>query len=150
MSSSQFTTLFVAAVLLSAALRLWLTLRHRRHVAAHRAAVPAAFADKISLAEHQKAADYTAAKSRLGLLELAVDTAFLLALTVGGVLAWIDGGLTAWLGIGHWQGLALFGAVSLLSSVIGLPFALLFVLRLGMLPMLGVCALLGMAWTLLI
>jgi STE24 endopeptidase len=62
--SSVFTWAFLAALALSTATRLWLALRQTRHVRAHRDAVPGMFADVIPLSAHQKAADYTVAKSR--------------------------------------------------------------------------------------
>jgi len=57
-----------------------------RHVAANRASVPAAFADTISLEAHQRAADYTLAKGRFGLLAMAFGTAVLLGWTLLGGL----------------------------------------------------------------
>ena len=124
MTPSQFTLLFVTAVALSTALRLWLDLRHMRHVAAHRDRVPADFFGRIELADHRKAADYTAAKLRLGFVEILVDTAMLLLFTLGGLLALIDGGLRGWLGDGHLQGLGLFAAVGLIGFAVGLPTSL--------------------------
>ena len=67
-----FTTLFAAALAAGLLLKLWLATRQVRHVAQHRARVPAAFAERITLVAHQKAADYTIAKARLGILELAL------------------------------------------------------------------------------
>jgi len=55
--------------------------RHIRHVLANRDAVPAEFSASIPLAAHQKAADYTAAKTRLGMLETLGGAALLLGLT---------------------------------------------------------------------
>jgi STE24 endopeptidase len=103
---------------------LWLDLRHLRHVTAHRDVVPADFFGRIELADHRKAADYTAAKVRLGFFEILVDTLMLLLFTLGGVLALIDGGLRGWLGTGHLQGLALFGVVAVLGFIVGLPASL--------------------------
>jgi len=120
-----FAVLFLAALALSSALRVWLALRQQKHVLAHRAAVPAEFADRIALAEHQKAADYTAAKIKLGLAELALDVTLLLALTFGGILAMLDGFWRTQLeGAGLTHGLALFASLGLISFVVGLPFAL--------------------------
>jgi STE24 endopeptidase len=48
--------------------------------------VPAPFDQHISLAAHQKAADYTVAKARFGLLELAFGAALLLGWTLLGGL----------------------------------------------------------------
>jgi STE24 endopeptidase len=124
MTPYHFTLVFVAALALSTALRLWLDIRHLRHVVAHRDRVPDNFAGRIELADHRKAADYTAAKVRLGLLEIGVDLVVLLALTLGGGLAWIDQVLRGWLGGGYLQGLALFACVGLLGFFIGLPASL--------------------------
>jgi STE24 endopeptidase len=124
MTAYQFSLVFLAALTLSTALRIWLDLRHLRHVVAHRDRVPADFFGRIDLVDHRKAADYTAAKVRLGLIEIAVDTVVLLALTLGGGLALIDQGLRAWPGAGYWHGLALFAAAGLIGFVIGLPSSL--------------------------
>ena len=68
--SAQDTTLLTPAQLCTAAglIDTWLAARHIRHIARHRASVPAEFAPKVPLAAHQKAADYTVAKTRLGLV----------------------------------------------------------------------------------
>jgi STE24 endopeptidase len=124
MSPYYFSLIFLVALALSTALRLWLDLRHLRHVVAHRERVPADFFGRIELADHRKAADYTVAKVRLGLLEIAVDAVVLLALTLGGGLALIDRALQAWFGSGYLHGLALFAGVSLLGFFIGLPASL--------------------------
>ena len=124
MSSHHFTLLFVAALALSTVLRLWLDLRHLRHVEAHRDQVPVAFVGRIELADHQKAADYTVAKVRVGLIEIVVDSVLLLALTLGGGLALIDHALGAWFGGGYLHGLALFAGVGLIGFFVGLPASL--------------------------
>ena len=124
MSPQTFSLIFVAALLLSTGLRLWLDLRHLRHVAAHRDQVPADFFGRIELVDHRKAADYTTAKLRLGFFETLVDTVMLILLTLGGLLALIDGGLREWLGAGHPQGLALFATVGLIGFILGLPASL--------------------------
>ena len=123
MSAATFTTVFLAALGVSLALRLWLARRHEAHVAAHRAAVPPAFADRVTLPAHQKAADYTVARTRFERLETLFDACVLVALTLGGVL----GFLVAWTGTlpagPLWQDLALIVAVGLVTGVIALPFA---------------------------
>ncbi len=73
--SVLLTLVFAAALLAGLALRLWLASRQIRHVAQHRSTVPAAFAGRIPLAAHQKAADYTIAKARFSLLEMALSRA---------------------------------------------------------------------------
>ncbi len=86
MQALLLTSCFVAALLVSLALKYWLATRQMRHVAAHRGAVPSAFATTIPLAAHQKAADYTLAKGRFGLLSTAFGAAVLLGWTLLGGL----------------------------------------------------------------
>ena len=124
MTPSLFALLFLLALALSTALRAWLELRHLRHVVAHRDQVPAGFAGRIDLADHRKAADYTAAKVRLGLIEIGADTLLLLVLTLGGALATIDQGLRAWPGGSYLHGLALFACAGLIGFLAGLPASL--------------------------
>ena len=87
---NALTWLFLAALAAALATRLWLARRQIAHVRAHRSAVPEGFAGVMPLAAHQKAADYTVAKAQLGIVELAAGGAVLLALTLGGALAWIS------------------------------------------------------------
>jgi len=121
--TTTFTTLFITAFALTLLGRLWLTLRHIRHVGAHRAVVPADFAESIPLAAHQKAADYTIARQRFGLRTTLVDAALLLTLTLGGGLAWLhDFWATRLTGLPY--GLALIFSLLLISGIIDLPFSL--------------------------
>ena len=124
MTSSQFTLLFLLALAFTTALRLWLDMRHLRHVVVHRNGVPADFAGRIDLADHRKAADYTVAKVRVGMIEIAIDTLVLLVLTIGGALGMIDQALRGLLGGGYLHGLALFACVGLLGFFVGLPASL--------------------------
>src|SRR4051794_8309171 len=79
MSPSYLMTLAFAAFLLATlAVKFWLATRQIRHVALHRDSVPAAFEQRVPLPAHQKAADYTVAKTRFGLLETAFGAAVLL------------------------------------------------------------------------
>ena len=79
-----FGLIFLAALLLTVVLRLWLAARHAAHVAAHRGAVPAQFSTVITLDAHQRAADYTCAKTRFAMLSVVVEAAIALAFTFGG------------------------------------------------------------------
>ena len=125
LTPSTLTTLVFAALLLAGlALRLWLASRQIRHVARHRHAVPAAFADRITLAAHQKAADYTIAKARFGLLTMALATAVVLGWTLLGGLDALNQLLLARLGGGMPQQLALLACFALISGAIDLPATL--------------------------
>ena len=86
MQALVLTLVFSAALALSLLLKFWLATRQMRYVAAHRDAVPPPFASTITLAAHQRAADYTLAKGRFGLLSTAFGAAVLLGWTLlGGI-----------------------------------------------------------------
>ena len=117
------TATFCTLLLLGLFVRVALASRQIRHVARHRGAVPPAFADSVSLSAHQKAADYTIAKSRLGLLDMSLEAALLLAWTLLGGLDWLNGWLLDALGTGLHQQLALLGAFATVGGLLSLPLA---------------------------
>ncbi|AVP57177.1 M48 family metallopeptidase [Pulveribacter suum] len=119
--SLLLTYAFAATLVAGLLLKFWLASRQARHVAQHRGAVPAPFAQRIALAAHQKAADYTLARTRLGLLQLAFGLALLLGWTLLGGLDALNQALLAWLGGGMLQQLALLGCFALISGLLDLP-----------------------------
>ena len=118
------TLVFAIAILGELALRFWLASRQARHVAKHSSAVPSAFAGSISLQAHQKAASYTLAKTRFGLLETAVGAAILLGWTLLGGLDALNRALVVMMGHGLSQQLALLTAFALIGSLIHIPLEL--------------------------
>ena len=122
-TASTFSLVFAITVAVSLGLRLWLAGRQYRHVGAHRETVPFEFAASVPLADHHKAADYTRAKLRLGVVELLAGTLLLLVLTLGGLLQRFDAFWADTLGDrGYLYGLALFASVGIVSFVVDLPF----------------------------
>ena len=119
-----FTLLFAVLLCTGLVLRTWLASRQIRHVAQHRAEVPADFAATISLAAHQKAADYTVSKLRVGLVDMTLDAALLLAWTLLGGLNWLNQSLLGLLGPGLVQQVALIASFALISGLLGLPLSL--------------------------
>jgi STE24 endopeptidase len=119
-----FTVVFAVCIVLGLLLKLWLATRQIRHVAQHRASVPDAFAERINLAAHQKAADYTIAKARLGIVELAFGAMVLLGWTLLGGLDALNQALLAWMGFGLMQQLALLVSFVVIGGIIDLPFSL--------------------------
>lgn len=121
---NSITLIFLAALALSLALQLWLDWRQIRHVLQHREAVPEPFREQIPLSAHQKAADYTVARTRLGMLELLWAGLILLGWTLGGGLEWLD---EQWRSL-HWgplaTGTAVILSVLIVSSLLDLPFSL--------------------------
>lgn len=124
MTASLFTTLFVAAVLITTVTKLWLARRHLRHIAAHRHEVPEPFRAQIELAAHQKAADYTRAKTELGMLSALLDATLVLAFTLGGGIQLLADAWQGQLGNPILQGIAIIASVLLLSALLEAPFDL--------------------------
>ncbi|MEG0140442.1 MAG: M48 family metallopeptidase [Comamonas sp.] len=122
--SLPLSLLFAAAVALQWLLRVWLISRQVRHVAQHRPAVPAAFAHRISLAAHQKAADYTLAKAKVSLIDITLSAAVLLCWTLLGGLDWLNRWLFEFINPGMLQQLALLTCFALISAVIELPLSI--------------------------
>jgi len=119
---NALTWLFLAALGAASVTRLWLAARQIRHVSAHRDSVPASFAHSIALAAHQKAADYTAAKTRLGMIDLLVGVAVLLVFTLGGLIEWLSNAWSAIFATGSIaHGTALLLSIVLVQALIGLP-----------------------------
>ena len=126
-ASLVFSSLFALVLLASLGVRFWLSTRQSRHVATHRAAVPSVFTQTISLGAHQKAADYTIAKGRFGLITAAFGAAVLLGWTLLGGLdalnVLVRDAVQPRFGDLAYQ-LALLTAFSLIGGVLDLPFEL--------------------------
>ena len=127
MHATALSLVFAAALLASLLIKFWLATRQMRHVAAHRDAVPAPFASTITLAAHQRAADYTLAKSRIGLLNMAFVAIVLLGWTLLGGIDTMNtalrDGLEPRFGSMAYQ-LALLACFVVIGSLLDLPFEL--------------------------
>ena len=118
---NSFTFVFLIALTLSSGIQFWLAKRQAKYVAVHRDYVPDAFKDTVSLAAHQKAADYTLEKGKLANIDGIVSIITLLLLTLGGVINWsfsfwasvISSPLTA--------GIAATATIFLLMTLIEIP-----------------------------
>lgn len=114
---------FAGLVLLVLGCRLWLASRQVSHVTAHRDRVPDAFRDRIPASAHYKAADYTVARQRVGMVESVWTAVLVLGWTLGGGLVLVDG---AWQAAGlamPAHGVAVILTVLLVSQWLDLPFA---------------------------
>jgi STE24 endopeptidase len=125
MNPSLAMTLTLAVLLVANLLtKLWLSGRQVRHVAQHRAQVPRAFAHTISLEAHQKAADYTLAKARVGVADMGIDALTLVAWTLFGGLDLLNQVTLNWMGEGMGQQIMLVVSFSLIGGLVGLPLSL--------------------------
>jgi len=117
----SFQSIFLAAFCITFGLKLWLLLRQMRHVWQHKDTPPNAFADSIPLAEHQKAAAYTLAKSRVGLLNLALEGALLYGFTLGGGLQRLQDALSTLVSQPLLAGVGVLLGLTLISGAVELP-----------------------------
>jgi len=115
---------FIFFLIASYTLQLWLTQRNVRHIAAHRAEVPAAFSDKISLEAHQKAADYTITRNKFGVIELSFSTILLAVWTLGGGLQYLDDLIRTYNLSPIYTGVAVILGLSIISGILDIPFSL--------------------------
>jgi STE24 endopeptidase len=122
---NALTWTFLAALVAVTATRIWLAQRQIRHVRAHRERVPQTFAEAIPLTAHQKAADYTVAKARIGIVDFLVEVIVVLVLTLGGA---IEALASMWAALfepgslGH--GTALILSVVAIPFIVGLPLSI--------------------------
>ena len=117
-----FGVLFVIALVIATATRIWLALRHIAHIQRHRAGVPKEFSGEIGLDAHQKAADYSAERTRLNLNHSVVDVLVLLILTFGGLAQVLDNLSASWLSSDLWRGVIFLALLTLASALVDLPF----------------------------
>jgi STE24 endopeptidase len=123
-ASLTTTVVFALALCASLLLKFWLAGRQINHVAQNRRAVPTAFAARISLSAHQKAADYTITKARFGMIEMAWGAAIAVCWTLLGGLSELNQLLVQLLGDGLYQQVALLAAFVAIGGLLNLPFTL--------------------------
>ena len=118
---NTFTIIFLIALILSSSIQFWLAKRQADYVANHRSAVPDAFKTKVPLDAHQKAADYTLAKIKLGNIDGALGIIILLLLTLGGGINSAFGYWTSIASSPLIAGVAATATIFLIMTVVEIP-----------------------------
>lgn len=124
MIAFHFTALFASALLLTTLTKLWLARRHLSHIQSHRSFVPPDFSALIELTAHQKAADYTSTKTKLGMLNVIFDATLLLLFTLGGGIQRLAEWSLHTFSEPLLQGVAVILAVLIISAILESPFSL--------------------------
>ena len=119
--TSTFQFLFLFLIIFTVMTQIWLSIRHIRHVKRHRSNVPNEFKSIIKSKDHQKAADYTVAKSKLNIIDLLVQAIFLYVLTIGGLINWLNDYISSLDLNSLISGSIVIISVMVLSSLIDLP-----------------------------
>jgi STE24 endopeptidase len=121
---NTFTVIFLIALIISYSIQFWLSGRQAAYVADHRSAVPEAFKNSVSLEAHQKAADYTIDKNRLGNIESLIGVIVLLLLTLGGVINMTFAYWSSWVASPLLAGVGALATIFLLMTVMDIPISL--------------------------
>jgi len=119
----SFTLIFIAVLLLTAVIQIWLSSRHIRYIRAHQNKVPEDFASKISLADHRNAANYTCAKTRAGYPGIFLHASLLLVFTLGGGLSALSAFWAEWLNDPIFHGMALIMSTLLIMGLVEIPLS---------------------------
>lgn len=123
--SRLLTAAFLLMLLADVSTRILLMRRQIRHVGQHRGTVPPAFADTMTLAAHQRAADYTRARMQLAMVDTVSGALLTLALTLGGGLQALHAAWQTWFEAGSAShGVALLASVGVLGGLVDLPLVL--------------------------
>lgn len=118
-----FTIVFLSALVLTTLTQIWLSIRHIRHIRAHQDSVPEEFVRQISLSEHQKAADYTCAKTIVGYPSILLHAALLLAFTLGGGLNLLSEFWANWLSDPLMHGIMLIISTFFIMGIAEIPLS---------------------------
>ena len=110
-----------ALILAKWAASLWLERLNRRTVLAHADAVPEAFKGVMDETTYAKSVQYTLASARLSRVEITYDSIVLLVVLFSGVLPWVFGLFTRWLGTSAWAMAAFLCAVGVALALPSLP-----------------------------
>ena len=122
--SLTFYYLFIFLLVTTTLFQVWLTKRHIAHIYKNKVKVPTAFAETISILDHQKAADYTISKSNIGIIDLFIQALFLYALTLGGGINILTDTFTNLINNELIIGALVIISVMLISSLIDLPLSI--------------------------
>ena len=122
----SFATLFLLLLIVKSVLLIYLSWRQERSAIAHKNTVPEAFQAQISLDDHQKAANYTAAKQQLSRLSIVIDSALLCLWLIAGGLAWLDETLLSYVGDAGMivKGMTVIGVFAIINAIFSLPLSL--------------------------
>ena len=124
MQFNLFTLLFLIAAFSYVLTMIWLNSRQAKSVQDSFTEIPEEFAEKITLSQHQKAANYTRAKLKINNLEILFSIVVLLGWTLGGGLEWLDEFWRSVTADTLYTGVGFIISLMLIGTVIDLPFSL--------------------------
>ena len=121
MEASFYTKLFLIALFVKSLIESLLDKRNMNHILKNRNAVPLKFQDQISLADHQRAADYSVEKIKVAQVFHFIDLIVFLLLTLAGGLELINQLAMAITASPIITGLIFFGIFGLIQMMLSMP-----------------------------
>jgi STE24 endopeptidase len=126
MEATLYTKIFLVALFVKSLIESLLDKRNMDHIIKHRDAVPEKFKDQITLADHQKAADYSVEKIKVSQIFHLVDLVIFLALTLAGGLELINHFAMGFNTSPIMTGLIFFAMFGIFTTITSLPQTLYF------------------------
>ena len=126
MEASLYTKVFLVALFVKSLLESILDKRNMDHILKHRSAVPEKFKDQITLADHQKAADYSVEKIKVSQIFHLIDLVIFLVLTLAGGLELINQFAMGYSDSPIITGLIFFAMLAVFSTITSLPKSIYF------------------------
>lgn len=123
MAFNLLTLIFLIVAFSYVIVLLWLNIRQSKAIVQSFDKIPSEFSKKITLKEHQKAAEYTQAKLKLNHFEVIFSTTVLLLWTLGGGLDYLDNIWQAQTDNALYIGVGFVVSLMMLGSLIDLPFS---------------------------
>ncbi len=115
------TIIFLSFLFVKTIVEYWLCIRNQRYIKKHRNNVPEKFTDKISIKDHQKAADYTTTKIKFGYITRFYGVIILLLWTIGGGFNFINSIASNFNYGVIITGIIFLSIFSIISTVLSLP-----------------------------
>jgi STE24 endopeptidase len=121
METNIYTKLFLGALFSKSLIESLLDKRNLDYIVKHRNSVPVQFSTQVSLADHQKAADYSVEKIKTKQYFHLLDLIVILVLTLGGGLEIINRISMTFGGSNISTGLLFFALLGILTTLLSLP-----------------------------
>jgi STE24 endopeptidase len=126
MYSNIYTKIFLLSLLIKNLIESLLDKKNYEHIKKNRNTVPASFASKITLADHQKAADYSCSKINANRVFHLIDLLVFLGLTLGGGIEALNQFASNWGTNETITGLIFLGLLILVTTIFSLPQSIYF------------------------
>lgn len=126
MEANIYTKIFLFALFFKSLIESLLDKRNMDHIIKHRGSVPSQFASQITLADHQKAADYSVEKIKVKQYFHLFDLVIFLFFTLGGGLELLNRISLSFGNSDMTTGLLFFALLGIVTSLLSLPQTLYF------------------------